>query len=103
MGPVRRNPLTTLLIPVGVIVGGAIVGTILTIILAKIALALAPVGSLLTLLLELGGCVLLLLSMMKMASEIKSVTRNEAFVWWHMLIPFYNIYWIWILLPQEVT
>jgi hypothetical protein len=93
----------TLLIPMGVMIGGAIVGTILTMVLAAVSPSLALVGSLLMLLMMLGGSVLLLLSVIKMVGEVKSVTRNESFKWWHILIPFYNYYWLWILVPQEVT
>ncbi len=99
-GPMRRNALMTMLIPFGVIVGGSILGTI---ILAMISPSLAIIGSLLMMLLMLGGSVLLLLSVIKMVGELKTVTRNESFAWWHILIPLYNYYWLWILVPQEVT
>jgi hypothetical protein len=38
-----------------------------------------------------------------MVNEVKSVTRNDGFAWWPMLVPGYNIYWMWLLVPQEVT
>ena len=40
---------------------------------------------------------------MKMVSEIKSVTKNANFAWWWVIIPIYGIYWMVILLPQEVA
>jgi hypothetical protein len=103
LGPTRRNALMTLLIPMGIIVGGSIVGNILTRILMEVSPALAMVGSLLTLLLTLGGCVLLLLSVIKMVGELKSVTRNDSFAWWPMIVPIYSIYWACMLVPPEVT
>jgi hypothetical protein len=38
-----------------------------------------------------------------MVSEVKSVTNNAQFAWWWSLIPIYNIYWMVLLVPQEVA
>jgi hypothetical protein len=103
LGPTRRNALMTLLIPMGVMIGGSIFGTIIGIVLANVSLGLAVVGPLLSLLLMLGGFVLLLLSVIKMVGEVKSVTHNDGFAWWPLLIPIYGIYWSCILVPQEVS
>ena len=42
-------------------------------------------------------------SLIKMVSEVKSVTKNEAFAWWWALVPIYSIYWMVLLVPQEVA
>jgi len=51
---------------------------------------------------SLVGAIIGLLSAYKMVNEVKAVTRNSSFVWWHMLIPIYNYYWLWIVVPAEV-
>ena len=38
-----------------------------------------------------------------MVGEVKSVTGNQGFAWWFCLIPIYNIYWMVLLVPQEVA
>jgi hypothetical protein len=38
-----------------------------------------------------------------MVNELKVVTRNASFAWWPIIVPFYQIYWLWFLVPQEVT
>jgi hypothetical protein len=52
---------------------------------------------------SLAGIVLLYVSIIKMANELKAVTRNDAFAWWPVFIPVFQIYWMWILVPQEVA
>jgi hypothetical protein len=94
-GPKRRNALMTLLMPVAVIFGGSILGTILGIIYSPLAL-LAP-------LMALAGWAWLVLISVQMTNELKAVTRNDAFAWWPILVPGYQIYWACILVPQEVT
>jgi hypothetical protein len=39
----------------------------------------------------------------QMSNEVKSVTGNPNFVWWPIFVPFYSLYWMLILVPQEVT
>jgi hypothetical protein len=95
-GPTRRNALMTFLLPIAVMFGGAIVGTIL-------AIAVAPILSLVTTLAMLGGGVWYLLFTIQMVNELKTVTGNAGFAWWPILVPFYNYYWLLVLLPQEVT
>jgi hypothetical protein len=94
-GPKRRNALMTWLMPIGVMFGGMI----LSIILAFISPSLATLGSLVT----LGGAVWYLILTIQMANELKSVTRNQAFAWWPIFIPIYSLYWLWFLVPQEVS
>ena len=101
--PTRRNALMTFLVPLIVIVGGGIVSSILTFVLAMISPGLAVIGSLLSTLSSLAGIVLYVLSAIKMVNEVKIVTRNPAFPWWPMLVPIYGIYWAWMMVPTEVA
>jgi hypothetical protein len=94
-GPRRRNALMTFLLPLAVMIGGSILGTIL-------AIVYSPLGYLIPIF-YLGGAVWLIITMIQMANELKSVTRNPSFAWWPMFVPLYQYYWAWILVPQEVT
>ena len=38
-----------------------------------------------------------------MANELKSVTQNPSFAWWPVIIPVYQLYWAYILVPQEMA
>jgi hypothetical protein len=103
-GPTRRNALMTLLVPMAGFVGGVLISIVFTVLaVATGAAALALVGSLLCLVLVLGGAVIGLLNLIKMVGEVKSVTRNDAFAWWPILVPIYNIIWSLTILPPEVT
>jgi hypothetical protein len=95
-GPSRRNALMTFLLPGIVIFGGSIVGSVLG---SLIWWPLTFLGTLSV----LAGAVMYVVSAIKMANELKAVTRNAAFAWWPMLIPFYNYYWAWLMVPAEVT
>jgi hypothetical protein len=93
-GPTKRNALMTWLLPGLVIFGGSILGTILGYIYAPLTL--------LSSLFFLAGIVMYLLSAIKMVGELKVVTRNAAFAWWPIIVPIYNYYWLWMLVPAEV-
>jgi hypothetical protein len=93
-GPTRRNALMTWLLPGLVIFGGSILSTILGFIYS-------PLASL-SGLFFLAGMVMYLLSAIKMVNELKTVTRNTAFAWWPIIVPIYNYYWLWMLVPNEV-
>ncbi len=95
--PTVRNPIMTLLIPVGLAVIGNIVGSILVGV-TEMAL-FGIIGSLISLV----GAVLGLMAIIKMTNELKSVTGNTGFAWWPIFIPFYNYYWMWILVPAEMN
>jgi hypothetical protein len=95
-GPTKRNPLMTFLVPGLVIFGGIIISTIL-------GIAVSGALSSLSVLFLLAGMVMYLLSAIKMVGELKTVTRNASFAWWPILVPFYNYYWLWILVPAEVA
>jgi hypothetical protein len=94
--PTRRNALMTFLLPLAVMFGGVIVCTIL-------AALISWAFSLLSILFVLAGTAWYVLLAIQMVNEVKAVTRNEAFAWWPILIPIYHYYWMWILVPQEVT
>lgn len=91
------------LLPFAIIIGGNILTSILVRILIMVSPGLASIASLLGSLVALAGAVLLILNTIKMVNEVKAVTRNDGFAWWPILIPIYSIYWVLILLPQEVT
>ncbi|HLK40402.1 MAG TPA: zinc-ribbon domain-containing protein [Polyangiaceae bacterium] len=95
VGPTRRNPVMTLLLPFAIIFGSILLGTIL-------AIAISPIFALLDLG-ALAGSVWFLLTAIRMANEVKFVTQNQAFAWWPIFVPFYNYFWLWILVPQEVA
>jgi hypothetical protein len=94
-GPTRRDPLRTFLLPLGAVVAGVILSAVLGNILG----ALALLGSLVS----LGGVAWAVVLGWTMASEVKGVTQNPSFVLWHLFLPFYNIYWAVIVVPQEVA
>jgi hypothetical protein len=95
-GPSKRNALMTVLMPAAVAFGGWVV-MILAMVLS-VSILMLP-----ALLLMLGGGVWYLLFLIQMVNELKTVTGNGAFAWWPVLVPFYNYYWLLVLLPQEVA
>ena len=95
--PTERNALMTFLLPFGLIVVGNIVGSILVAV-TEMAL-FGAVGSLVSLV----GVVLYVVAAIKMTNELKSVTGNESFAWWPMFIPFYQYYWMWVMVPAEMA
>jgi len=102
--PTVRNPMKILLVPYGLFAGGIVVSILFTIIaMAAGSGIIGMLGSLLSLVCFVGGAALMLLALIKMVNEVKSVTRNVAFAWWPIFVPLYNYYWLWIMLPQEVT
>ena len=94
-GPRRRNPIMTLLTPAFVMLGGFVLTTVLVVV--NLAAA-APLGSLLV----LGGAVWYLLLAIQMISELKAVTRSEELAWWPIIVPIYNYYFMWFVVPQQV-
>jgi hypothetical protein len=35
--------------------------------------------------------------------ELKSVTRSDQLAWWGLIVPIYNVYFMWLVVPQEVA
>ena len=44
-----------------------------------------------------------LLLAVQMIRELRSITRSDELQWWPLIVPLYNIYFMWLLVPQEVT
>jgi hypothetical protein len=104
MKPRMRNAVMTLLMPLIVFAGAIIVMIVGTIVASAaespvIAMITSGVGSLA----YLGGMVIALISMFRMLGELNSVTKTNNVQWWMVLIPLYNYYVMWILVPQEVA
>lgn len=99
--PTIRNATRLQIMVYGLLIGGSVIGTILTIILAMIDPSLAMLGSIFNLL-SLAGVIYMYVSLIKMHGELRSLQQN-LFPWWHLLIPYYNIYLLWIVLPREIT
>ncbi len=95
-GPTRRNALMTLLMPFAVIIGGSILCTVLSMLIS-------PVFGIVNLLFTFGGLAWFILLTIPMVNELKSVTQNQNLAWWPILVPFYNYYWMWLVIPQEVA
>jgi hypothetical protein len=95
-GPVRRNALLTLLLPVAVIFGGLILSTLLTFLVSP---GVGSLGGLFV----LGGAVWSLLLSIQMVRELRSITRSDQLAWWGLIVPGYNVYFAWFIVPQEVA
>jgi hypothetical protein len=95
VGPTRRNALLTLLLPGAVIFGGVLLSVVL-------ALMISPAVGPFALLFMLGGGLWYLLLAVQMVNELKSVTRSEELAWWPLIVPIYNVYFMWFVVPQEV-
>jgi hypothetical protein len=89
----------TFLIPFGIIVLGNIITRVLFIILPVSLYSLANLGQLVGLV----GTVLFVYIWYQMVNELKSVTKNPAFHWWPILVPIYNIIYLFTMVPPEVT
>jgi hypothetical protein len=95
-GPTRRNALLTWLLPSAVMFAGFLIGVVL-------GLAVSPAFFSLFGLFALGAMAWYVALAIQMTNEVKAVTRNEDFAWWPIFVPFYSMYWMWILVPQEVS
>ncbi len=93
--PMRRNALFTLLLPLAVMFGGCIVSAVLAV--------MSPALGSLSALFVLGGWVWYLLLAAQMIRELKSVTRSVELAWWPLIVPIYQLYFMWLVVPQEVT
>ncbi|MGD0677203.1 MAG: hypothetical protein ABSC94_17440 [Polyangiaceae bacterium] len=94
--PRRRNPWLTLLLPLAVVFGGVAVSVILSMLVGPSVAFVGTLGI-------LGGAAWSIVLGIQMANELKTVTGSRDFSWWPILVPFYNCYWLWILVPQEVA
>jgi hypothetical protein len=104
MKPTIRNPIMTLLLPVILyfaavivaVVGGFVAAAAESAIIASIASGVAGLLMLFTL-------VITFIAIFRMLGELNSVTKTNNVQWWMLLIPFYNCYVMWILVPEEVA
>jgi hypothetical protein len=103
--PTIRNALMTFLVPILMMVVApmvfGIIGSILGTALESgaIAAAMSGIGSLV----YLAGLVIYLISGIKMIGELRSASGNESIVWWPLIIPLYNIYFMWFMVPGAVA
>jgi len=101
--PRVRSPIMTFLMPIIIIFGSSILGTVLSVVGASADITiLALIGSAVSGLGSLAGAVIGFISMVKMIGEINSVTKSATLAWWQVLVPLYNYYVLWILVPQEM-
>jgi hypothetical protein len=98
-GPTRRNALMTLLLPFAVIVGGSILFPILSMLVTSLATVFVSLNGLCTLV----GAGWFVYLTIQMVGELKSVTQNAGLAWWPILVPIYNMYWSWFIIPAEVA
>ena len=102
--PTTRNALMTFLLPFVCVVAGIVISIFFGILAGILKVgAIGAFGGLLALVADLAGVFFGLVALIKMVNEVKSVTNNASFAWWWVLIPIYGIYWMVILLPQEVA
>lgn len=93
--PSVRNPILVLVLPFGLMFGGAI----LSAILGMIAWFLVFVGTLVT----LAGVLLMLVYMIGMLRELGSYTRDPDYSWWWVFIPLLQYYFLWIVVPAQMS
>jgi uncharacterized membrane protein len=102
--PTQRNPMMTIGLPFGCFLGGIVVDVVFSVLgMVTHVGAIAALGGLIALVAFVAGAYFAIISIIKMVTEVKSVTNNQAFAWWPMIIPFYNWYWMALLVPQEVA
>jgi hypothetical protein len=39
----------------------------------------------------------------QMVGELKAVTQNASLAWWPVIVPIYQYYWAWFIIPAEVA
>jgi hypothetical protein len=102
--PTVRNALMTLLVPSIVIFAAILVNVVSWFVAAATESAIIGlIGSAVSGLGVLAGCILGFLSAVRMLGELKAVTRSEVLAWWAMLVPIYSMYVMWIVVPAEVA
>ena len=95
-GPKRRNALLTWLLPSAAMFGGFVISVVLGLVISPAFFGLFG-------LFAVGAMAWYVVLAIQMANEVKAVTRSEEFAWWPIFVPFYSMYWMWILVPQEVS
>jgi hypothetical protein len=95
--PTTRNALMVMSVPFGCVFGGVVLGILVSVVASGL------VGMLLMLAGLAAGGAMGLLAIKSMVEELNSVTKNTGFNWWMVLVPFFGVYWMAMVLPQEVT
>jgi hypothetical protein len=102
--PTARNPLMTMLVPIGAVFGAIILSVVSAIVAGVLDSAIIGIlGSAVSGLGMLAGSVLMFISAVKMMSELRAITRADALAWWGLLIPFYSLYIVLVVVPAEMT
>lgn len=86
----KRNALVLQLIPIGFFLAGQILANVL---------GLAQVGQLAI----VAGFILQLFLLLGMLNEVKQKTNDAEFSPWHVFIPCFNIYFLAMKVPPQVT
>lgn len=81
----------------GPVVMGILGGILGAIIDPSVGALLSSLGGLV----YLAGAIYAFITIIKLHGELQSVAPG-LFPWWHLLIPYYNIYLMWIVVPREV-
>ena len=93
--PKVRNAFMTCAVPLGLMIGGNIIGTIL----AMVVDVLFYVGQIIS----LAGVALAIVYAWNMLKELKNATNDSTFQPWFIFIPCLNYYFMWIKVPQQMT
>lgn len=93
--PTVRNPIMVLVIPLALIIGGSIIGTILGMIVG----VLGYLGTLISLV----GMVYAMIQTVGMLRELGNYTQDTEFNWWWIFIPCLGIYFALMKVPEQVT
>jgi hypothetical protein len=101
--PQARNALMTLLMPLILIIGGQIISGIMVTLAVTLEIGALAYVSYLGSLVALAGVVIGFISAVKMVGELNGVTKSGAVAWWMLLVPLYNYYVAWIVIPGEMA
>jgi hypothetical protein len=92
--PTKRNPVVTLLISWGCLVGAQIVGSVLAGIIGVYAIAS---------LFNLVGYLAFAFIIFRLVSELKNFTNNPEFAPWMAFVPCLNIWFFFMKVPEEMA
>jgi len=101
--PRVRNALMTFLMPLILLFGGQIFSAIMVTLAVTLEVGALAYLSYLGSLLAFAGMIIGFISAVKMMGELNGVTKSGAVAWWQLLIPLFNYYVMWILVPAEMT
>jgi hypothetical protein len=99
--PKVRNPVMTLVVPIGAFVVGAILMTVAGIL--STVPVLPTILSLVAAVAYLAGTVIGLMSAVGMLRELQNYTQDAEFVWWWLFIPCLGTYFALLKVPEQVN